>query len=254
MADNTGINLKHYIGRPFRSDAFAIVAAAAIGIGGGAGIGIGAHSLMDKAPDTDGTAQQTAAFQELSSGIDALGLEKAQIDIAQKQHELNVLNGTLSGDAIADSRQAVSQMRKDFALQSYGTLLDLMTHGVAGAEADISEAQFTALTETFEKTAGSAESFGLKIDANKAAYLDESRMKAAKDGKLTGNPVADTQVIYNNMSTSAEKPEVLGGLAGVVSGLALIFMTMFGAERLQNWSYEDKRVARRPKKKKGLNH
>ena len=255
MADNTRINLKHYIGKPFRSDAFAIITAVALGIGGGAGVGIGLHSALDDAPDTDGTAQQTAAFQELSSGIDALGLEKAQIEIAQKQHELGVLKGSLTGDAVQESEQAVSQMRKNFALQSYGTLLELFNHGTQSAEADISEAQFVELTQAFEKTAGSTEAFGLKLNANNAAYLDEARIKAAKDDALTGNPVADAQVIYANMKDSAETPESLGALAGMLSGVGLLFLALFACMgHLQEWSYEDKRVARRPKKQKTLNH
>ncbi|MBL1146805.1 MAG: hypothetical protein HND56_09865 [Pseudomonadota bacterium] len=255
MSENTRINLKHYIGKPFRSDAFAIVTAIALGIGGGTGIGVGLHNVLDTAPDLDGTAQQETAFQELSAEISAIGLEKAQIEIAQKQHELGVLKGTLTGDAATESADAVAQMQKDLALQSYGTLLDLFNHGTQGAEADVSEAQFVELAQAFEKTAGSTEAFGLELNADNAAYLDEARIEAAKDGELTGNPVADAQVIHANMKSSAENPEVLGGFAGMISGIGLMFLMLFaGMDRLQDWSYEDKRVARRPKKQKGLNH
>lgn len=255
MSDDTRINLKHYIGKPFRSDFFAIATAIALGVGGGTGIGIGLHNATDTAPDTDGTAQQEVAFQELSSEITALDLEKSQIEIAQKQHELNVLQGTLTGDAATESEQAVAEMRKDFALQSYGTLLDLINHGTQGAEADVSEAQFAELVQAFEKTAGSTEAFGLDLDANNAAYLDEARMEAAQEGELTGNPVTDAQVIHANMNSSAEGPEALGTIAGMLSGMALLFLTLFaGMDKLQDWSYESKRVARRPKKQKGLNH
>jgi len=255
MTDKTKINLKHYIGKPFRSDTFAIITAVALGIGGGAGIGTSVHNATDTAPDLEGTAQQETVFQEMSSDISALGLEKSQIEIAQKQHELNVLNGTLSGDAIAESEHAVADMRKNFSLQSYGTLLDLFNHGTAGAEADVSEAQFITLAQAFEKTAGSTEAFGLTINANNAAYLDEARMEAAKDGELTGNPVADAQTIHANMKSFTEAPEVFGTLAGTLSGVGLVILTLFaGLGRLQDWGYEDKRVARRPKKQKGLNH
>ncbi|TNE28924.1 MAG: hypothetical protein EP349_07335 [Alphaproteobacteria bacterium] len=255
MADDTRINLKHYIGKPFRSDAFAIITAIALGVGGGAGVGIGLHNATDTAPDMDGTAQQETAFQELSADISAIGLEKAQIEIAQKQHELNVLQGTLTGDAVTESTDAIAQMKKDLALQSYGTLLDLFNHGTQGAEADVSEAQFVELAQAFEENAGSTEAFGLKLTANNAAYLDEARVEAAKESKLTGNPVADAQTIYAKMNSSAENPEVLGTLVGTLSGIALLLLTLFaGMDKLQDWSYESKRVARRPKKQKGLNH
>lgn len=255
MADNTRINLKHYIGKPFRSDAVAITASVLMGIGGGIGAGIGVNNALEEAPDVTGTAQQEAVYQDMIAQINALDLQEAQIDIAQKQHEIGVLDGSLTGEAVAASAQEIAEMRRNFELQGYGTLLDLFNHGAQGAEADISEAQFLELGKVFAEKIAPVSEFGFEITEATAAYLDDARQELGKDGKLTGSAINDAQQLQDYMSASAENPPALGFAAGMLTFIGLFFVMAFGgAERLQDWSYEDKRVARRPKKQKGLNH
>ena len=253
--DNTRINLKHYIGKPFRSDAFAVTASVFLGIGGGIGVGGNVYNALEEAPDMTGTVQQEAAFQDILSDINALDLQEAQIDIAQKQHDLNVLDGTLTGDAVAESAQHIAETRKSFELQSYGTLLDLFNHGTQGAEADISEAQFLELGKVFEEKIAPASDFGFKITKATAAYFDDARTELGKDGKLTGSNINDAQKIQDYMTESASNPPSLGFGAGLLTFMLIcLSMLTAGMDRLQSWSYEDKRTARRPKKSKGINH
>ncbi|TNE28923.1 MAG: hypothetical protein EP349_07330 [Alphaproteobacteria bacterium] len=254
-SDNTRINLKHYIGKPFRSEAFAITASILLGLGGAVGVGVNVNNALEEAPDVTGTAQQEAAYQDMLSKINALDLQEAQVDIAQKQHEIGMLDGSLTGDAATESAQHIAEMRRNFELQGYGTLLDLFNHGAQGGEADISEAQFLELGKVFEDKISPVSDFGFKITEGTAAYLDDARTELGNDGKLTGSAINDAQQIQEYMSEAAGNPAGLGFGLGMLTFIGIFFSMLFaGAERLQDWGYEDKRVARRPKKQKGLKH
>ncbi|MBL1146806.1 MAG: hypothetical protein HND56_09870 [Pseudomonadota bacterium] len=253
--DNTLINLKHYIGKPFRNDAVAFVTGAVVVLGGAIGTGIGIHSALDNAPDATGTALQETAYQEALGSINALDLKQTQIEIAQKQHDLNVLDGTLTGDAIAADERNLRKMNEDFAFESHRTLVGLFNAGEPGQEADISEQQFVELAKVFEDKIGGIEGSGLTIDADNAAYLDEARVDMAEDGDITGNPVIDAQTLSDKMESMSEDPAGLGVLGGFVTLIALLFASIGAYTKLEDWSFESKRVERRrPKKTKGINH
>lgn len=254
-SDNTRINLKHYIGKPFRNDAISLVTGAVIVIGGAVGTGMGIHAALDDAPDATGTALQETAYQEALGSINALDLQQTQLEIAQKQHDLNVLNGTLTGDAIAADERNLRKMNEDFAFESHRTLVGLFNAGEPGQEADISEQQFLELAKVFEDKVGSVDGFGLKIDADNAAYLDEARTDMAEDDDITGNPVIDAQTLSDKMESMSEDPAGLGAVGGFLAMIALLFATFGAYSKLEDWAWEDKRVERRrPKKTKGINH
>lgn len=253
--DNTRINLKHYIGKPFRNDAVALVTGAVIVLGGAIGTGMGIHSALDSAPDATGTALQETAYQEALSSINALDLKQTQIEIAQKQHDLNVLDGTLTGDAVSTDERDLRKMNEDFAFESHRTLVGLFNAGEPGQDADISEQQFVELAKVFEDKIGGIEGSGLEIDADNAAYLDEARRDMAEDDEITGNPVIDAQTLSDKMASMSEDPTGLGVLGGFVTMIALLFASIGAFGKLEDWSFESKRVERRrPKKSKGINH
>jgi hypothetical protein len=253
--DNTRINLKHYIGKPFRNDAVAFVTGAVVVLGGAIGTGIGIHSALDNAPDATGTALQETAYQEALGSINALDLKQTQIEIAQKQHDLNVLDGTLTGDAIAADERNLRKMNEDFAFESHRTLVGLFNAGVPGQEADISEQQFLELAKVFEEKIGTTEGFGLEINAESAAYLDEARMDMADDDEITGNPVIDAQRLSEKMTAAVGDNIGLSALSGFGALLVIGLLLIPIGGKLEDWSFESKRVERRrPKKSKGINH
>lgn len=254
--DNTRINPKHYIGRTFtQNEAVAVISALTLVIGGAIGTGWGIHSSLDKAPDTDGTALQETVYQEALGSINALDLKQTQLEISQKQHDLNVLNGTLTGDAVTEAERELRKMSEDFAFESHRTLVGLFNAGEPGEEADISEQQFVELTKVFEDKIGTVEGFGLKINADNAAYLDEARLDMAKDKEITGNPVIDAQTLSDKMNSMSENPAAISMLGGLGALLALALLLIPIGGKLDDWSYERKRVERRrPKKNKGINH
>ncbi|TNE28922.1 MAG: hypothetical protein EP349_07325 [Alphaproteobacteria bacterium] len=255
-SDNTRINPKHYIGRTFtRNDAVATISALIVMLGGAAGTGIGIHSALDKTPDTAGTALQETAYQEGLSSINALDLQQTQLEIAQKQHDLDVLNGTLTGDDIAADKRNLRKMNEDFAFESHRTLVGLFNAGVPGQEADISEQQFLELAKVFEEKIGTTEGFGLEINAESAAYLDEARADMADDDEITGNPVIDAQTLSDKMAGMNENPTGFGVLGAFGALLVIGLMLIPIGGKLEDWAWEDKRVERRrPKKTKGINH
>jgi len=254
--DNTRINPKHYIGEFFHdNDAVAIISALTIVLGGAIGTGISINSALEETPDAIGTAIQETAYQEALGSINALDLKQTQLEISQKQHDLDILNGTLTGDAVVAAERNLRKMGEDFAFESHRTLVGLFNAGEPGQDADISEQQFVELAKVFEEKIGTVDGFGLEINADNAAYLDEARVDMAEDGDITGNPVIDAQTLSDKMAKMSEDPAGLGVLGGFGALIALAFLLIPVASKLEDWSYEDSRVERRrPKKTKGINH
>jgi hypothetical protein len=254
--DNTRINPKHYIGRTFtQNEAVAVFSALTFVIGGAVGTGFGIHSSLDKAPDTEGTALQETVYQEVLGSINALDLQQTQLEIAHKQHDLDVLNGTLTGDAVAEAERNLRKASENFSFDSHRTLVGLFNAGEPGQEADISEQQFVELTKVFEDKIGTLEGFGLKFNTDNAAYLDEARADMAKDKEITGNPVIDAQTLSDKMSGMSDNPAGFSVLGGFGALLALAFLLIPIGSKLEDWAYQGKRVERRrPKKPKTINH
>jgi len=254
MTDNTRINLKHYIGKPFRNEAVALVTGIGLALGGGIGSGFAIHSALDENVDTDGTVLQETAYQEALGSIQSLELQQNQLEIAKKQHEIDILTGELSGDDLSQNKRNLRLMSEDVAFESLRTLVGLFNAGEPGQEADISEQQFFELAQKFEESVGSTESFGLEIDVDNAAYFDEARIAMAEAGDVTGNPAIDAQTLSDKMSSMSENPSAFGVLGGFGAMVLLILASIGGLGKLEDWSYESRRVERRRPKKNAMNH
>lgn len=251
--ENTRINLKHYIGKPFRSSAMCLVTTFGLALAGGITVGGNVADNQTIAPDTDGTAQQEAAYQNVLNGITALEEGKTALEIAQKRHELGSLTGDLSGDALSASSREIGSMQRDFAFQGQSVLMDMLMHGTPGSEADISEAKVVELANLFTKKVGATSDFGVPLSVDKIAYLDEARQEMGKDG-FSNNPLKDVQTLNKKMSSEVSNVGDNSFLSGVGTFFGLMLMLAIGVTKLEHWGkYEPRRVPSRGKKKT-VNH
>jgi len=254
MADeNTRINLKHYIAKPFRGDGFCLATTFGLAIAGAISVGFNIAEDQTLAPDAEGTVRQESAYQSVLNGITALEESKTTLEIAQKQYELSSLTGDLSGDDLAQSASDISGMQRDMAFQGQGVLMDMLMHGTTGAEADISEQKVVELANIFTEKVGPTADFGVSLSAGKIAYLDEARQSMGKDGFST-NPVKDLQKLDDTMKSQLSAPGDTGFLSGFGTFFALIISLAIGVSKLQKWAhYEPRTVPARPKKRT-INH
>lgn len=251
--ENTRINLKHYIGKPFRSSGFCIAATFGLAIAGGATVGSHVSENRLLAPDTDSTAQQETAYQNVLDGITALADGKTALEIAQKKHELGNLTGDLSGDALSRSSRDISAMQRDIAFQGQGVLMDLLMHGTAGSEADISERKVVELANIFTKKVGPTADFGLPLSVNKIAYLDEARQAMDKDG-FSANPLKDLRALDEKMSREVSEVTDTGLRSAMGTFLGLMVLCLIGVTKLEKWGrYEPRRLPARSRKN-AVNH
>ena len=255
-SDNTKANWKYHVGNVLAGGEGRFIITMLAGIAGAAaGTGITVGNMMDTELDQVGTENQTAVYQELSGDIQALELAESKIGLAEKQHEINFLSGDMSAEALAESAQNVADLKKSFAMESYGTLLDLYNSGTAGQEADLSEAQFIELHQMFNDKVADTDAMNMGMNKSMAAYLDEARIDMGEDDAYTGNPIADAQELQSRI-VSMESDEVGAGLAaGMIALFAALFFGMFkGEDVLRDMARQPKRVPRRRKSGGGLNH
>lgn len=201
MADeNTRINLKHYIGKPFRSDAFAILTALGVALGGG--ITVGSNVTDNQTASLTRTAPHSKTLPIRTSWTVSPHWKKGKtaLKIAQKRHELGSLTGDLSGDALNESSREIGTMQRNFSFQGQSVLMDMLTHGAAGSEADIAENKVVELANLFTEKVGSTSDFGVPLSVDKIAYLDEARQAMGKDG-FSNNPVKDLQKLDSEMKS-----------------------------------------------------
>ena len=252
--ENTRINLKHYIGKPFRSSGTCILTVFGIAIAGGITVGSNVSENQTLAPDAEGTPQQEAAYQNVLDGITALEDGKTALKIAQKKHELGSLTGDLSGDALSQSARDISAQQRDIAFQGSSVLMDMLMHGTAGSEADISEQKVVDLVNIFTEKVGPTADFGLSLSADKIAYLDETRQAMGKDG-FTANPLKDLHALDKKMTAQVSNAGDNGFLSGMGTFVGLMLLSIFGVTKLERWGdYEPRRVPARRKKAKTINH
>lgn len=251
--DNTRINLKHYIGKPFRSGGICLASVFGVALTGAITVGINVAENMTVMPDTDGTAQQETAYQNILDGITALEEDKTALEIAQKKHELATLTGELSGDALSRSAGEISVQQRDFAFQGQSVLMDMLMHGTAGSEADISERKVVELANIFTKKVGPTSDFGVPLSVNKLAYLDEARQAMGKEG-FTANPLKDFQLLNKKMDDEVSSVGDTGLSYGFTTFFVLMLLSLIGTTKLERWGrYEPRRVPVR-QKKKAVNH
>ncbi|TNE28921.1 MAG: hypothetical protein EP349_07320 [Alphaproteobacteria bacterium] len=247
--ENTRINWKHYLGKPFRSNAMCIITTFGLAAAGGISVGTNIADDQTLTPDTEGTAQQEAAYQNILDGITALEEGKTALEIAQKRHELGSLTGDLSGDALNASSREIDDMQRNFAFQGQGVLMDMLMHGTAGNEADISEDKVVELANLFTKKVGATSDFGVPLSVDKIAYLDEARQEMGKDG-FSNNPVKDLQKLDSEMKSQLSSAGDTGFFSGVGTFFGLMLMLAIGVTKLEHWGkYEPRRVPARSKKK-----
>lgn len=252
--ENTRINLKHYIGKPFRNGGICGLTAFGIAFAGAITVGVNVSDNQTLAPDAEGTEQQETAYQNVLDGITALEDGKTALKIAQKKHELGSLTGDLSGDALSQSARDISAQQRDIAFQGQSVLMDLLMHGTAGSEADISEQKVMELANIFTEKVGPTADYGLPLSVNKIAYLDEARQAMGKDG-FSANPLKDLQALDKKMTAQVSNVGDNGALSGVGAFFGLLLLSVFGITKLERWGrYEPRRIPARPKKAKAINH
>jgi|TARA_R110002124_G_scaffold208383_4_gene374758 hypothetical protein len=251
--ESTHINLKHYIGKPFRSGGVCLATIFGLALAGGITVGGNVTDNQTASPDTDGTAQQDAAYQNVLDGITALEEGKTALEIAQKRHELGSLTGDLSGDALNESSREIGNMQRNFSFQGQSVLMDMLTHGAAGSEADIAENKVVELANLFTEKVGSTSDFGVPLSVDKIAYLDEARQEMGKDG-FSNNPVKDLQKLDSEMKSQLSAAGDAGFFSGAGTFFGLMLMLAIGVTKLEHWGkYEPRRVPARAKKK-SVNH
>lgn len=253
--DNTKINLKHYIGKPFKNDAVAISTAFALAFAGAAGTGIGTYNAMSVAPDDVGTERADEVYQNILGGIGALEAQQTEIEIAKNQLEIDRMQG-LSDEALREAQNNLGTLKTDFAFAGKNILLDMFLHGERGAEADISEQQFLELSQVFADRVGPTQDFGLEITRKTAANLDEARIALGERDGYTGNPIADARQLKEITSTKSANAEGASILAGLGGFFAAGVLGMIGAIKLNGWGHQPACTRRRekPKKQKQFNH
>ena len=254
MSDkDTKINIRHYIGRAADNTAVAVTASIGLPILVGLGVGFGLDSQIDRGMDNVGTEQQQVAYAELSNNINALDLEQAQIELTEKQLEIQQMDGSLSGDALTQAQDDLDDLKRTFSINSQSTLLDIYMSGETGQEADISEQQAWQLTQAFTEKVMPPSDLGLdNINKKTLAYLDEAR----EDMKTTGNFIGDADALNKSMFEKNQVEESISVLAGTLSGVGLLMYLLLGEVifGMGYWRHEEKRVPRRRKPKNSMNH
>lgn len=255
-SDNTKANWKYHVGNVLAGGEGRLLVTMIAGVlGTAAGAGLTVGNMMDTELDQVGTENQTALYQELSSDIQNLELTDTKIELAEKQHEINFLSGDMSAEAIAESAQNIADLKKSFAMESYGTLLDLYNSGQDGQEADLSEAQFLELHQMFNDKVADTDAMNMGMNKSMAAYLDEARIDMGEDGAYTGNPIADAQELQSRIKGMESNEFGAGFSVGMITFMLSLLFGMFkGEDVLRDMARQPKRVPRRRKSGGGLNH
>lgn len=255
-SDNTKASWKYHVGNVLAGgEGRRMLTMLAVMVGTAAGTGITVSNMMDTELDQVGTENQTAVYQELSSDIQALELAESKIGLAEKQHEINFLSGDMSAEALAESAQNIADLKKSFAMESYGTLLDLYNSGQDGQEADLSEAQFLELHQMFNDKVADTDAMNMSMNKSKASYLDEARIAMGEDEAYTGNPIADAQELQSRIQEMESGEFGAGFSVGMITFMLTMFFALFkGEDMLRDLARQPKRVPRRRRSGHNVNH